>query len=99
MIDEIKANNEMSHGSRAKALLDNELLNEAFSALEVAYIERWRATHIDDERGREKLFIAVNVVGKVRAHLATIVANGHIAAKKLDELARDAERRKRFGIV
>ncbi|MEH2513921.1 hypothetical protein V1291_005275 [Nitrobacteraceae bacterium AZCC 1564] len=99
MIDELKANNEMSRGARAQALLDNELLNEAFTALEAAYIERWRATHIDDERGREKLFIAVNVVGKVRAHLAAIVANGHIAAKQLDELARDAERWKRLGIV
>ncbi|WP_424630726.1 hypothetical protein [Bradyrhizobium sp. SYSU BS000235] len=99
MIDEIKTNNEMSRGARAKTLLDNELLNEAFTALEAAYIERWRATHIDDERGREQLFIAVNVVGKVRAHLAGVVANGHVAAKQLDELARDAERRKRFGIV
>lgn len=62
-------------------------------------MERWRATHIDDERGREKLFIAVNVVGKVRTHLSTVIANGHVAAKQLDELARDAERRKRFGIV
>lgn len=99
MIDELKANNEMSRGARAKALLDNELLNEAFTVLEAAYIERWRATHIDDDRGREKLFIAVNVVGKVRAHLSGVVANGHVAAKQLDELARDAERRKRFGIV
>ena len=99
MIDELKANNEMSRGARARALLDNELLDEAFAALEAAYVERWRATHIDDERGREKLFIAVNVVGKVRAHLATITANGHIAAKQLDDLARDTERRKRFGIA
>ena len=63
MIDELKANNEMSRGARAKALLDNELLDAAFTALEAAYVERWRATLIDDERGREKLFIAVIVVG------------------------------------
>jgi hypothetical protein len=99
MIDELKANNEMSRGARAKALLDNELLDEAFTALEAAYVERWRATHIDDERGREKLFIAVNVVGKVRAHLSTVIANGNVAAKQLDDLARDTQRRKRFGIV
>lgn len=99
MIDEIKANNEMSRGARAKALLDNELLTEAFTILEAAYVERWRQTHIDDERGREKLFIAVNVVGKVKAHLSAIVGDGKIAAKQLDDLARDAERRKRFGIV
>lgn len=98
-MDELKANQDMSRGARAKALLESELLTEAFNALESAYIERWRATHIEDDRGREKLFIAVNVVGKVKAHLSTIVANGSVAAKQLDELAKDAERRKRFGIV
>jgi hypothetical protein len=99
MIDEIKANQDMSRGARAKSLLDNELLNEAFNALEAAYVERWRQTHIDDERGREKLFIAVNVVGKVKAHLSTIVANGSVAAKQLDDLAREAARKKLLGIV
>lgn len=98
MTDEIKLNQEQSRGARAKALLENELLTEAFAQLEAAYVERWRQTHIDDERGREKLFIAVNVVGKVKAHLGTIVANGSVAAKQLDELAA-MERRKKFGII
>ena len=99
MIDELKANNEMARGARAKALLESELLKEAFAALEAAYIERWRATHIDDEKGREKLFVAVNVIGKVKAHLTGIVANGSIAAKQLDEIAKEAARKKRLGII
>lgn len=99
MIDELKANQDITRGAQAKALLDSDLLKGAFVALETAYIERWRATHIDDDKGREKLFIAVNVVGKVRDHLAAIVSNGKFAAKQLDDLAKEAERKKLLGII
>lgn len=99
MIDELKANREVTRGAQAKALLESDLLKEAFSDLEKAYIERWQKSHIDDEKGREKLFLAVNIVGKVREHLSTVIANGHFAAKQLDDLAKETERKKRFGIV
>lgn len=99
MIDELKANQDISRGAQAQTLLDNDLLKGAFAQLEAAYIERWRATHIEDDKGREKLFIAVNVVGKVREHLVGIVSNGKIAAKLLDDLAKEAERKKLLGII
>lgn len=49
--------------------------------------------------GREKLFLAINIVGKVRAHFASIVASGKLAQAELKELALTAERRRRFGIL
>ena len=45
------------------------------------------------------LFLAINIVGKVRDHLTAIVTNGKLAQAELKELAQTAERRKRFGIV
>lgn len=99
MIDELKANQEITRGAQAKALLDSDLLKGAFAQLEAAYVQRWRETHIDDDKGREKLFIAVNVVGKVREHLVGIVSNGKFAAKQLDDLAKEAERKKILGII
>jgi hypothetical protein len=84
---------------RAQDLLDNELLSEAFKELEDSYASAWRATGIEDVAAREKLFIAINIVGKVRDHLTSIVTNGKLAQAELKELARTAERRKRFGIV
>jgi hypothetical protein len=47
--------------------------------------------------GREKLFLAINVVGKVRDSLNAIVANGKLAQAELKSLAETAERRKLFG--
>jgi len=72
---------------RAQELLDNELLSEAFRMLEDNYASAWRATVIDDVTGREKLFLAINILGKVRDHLKAIVANGKLAQAELRELA------------
>jgi hypothetical protein len=84
---------------RARELLENELLVEAFKTLEDNYASAWRSTALDDIQGREKLFLAINIVGKVRDHLGAAVANGRLAQAELAELARTAERRKRFGIL
>jgi hypothetical protein len=85
--------------ARAQKLLDDELLADAFTSLETAYIAAWRATTIEDISGREKLFLAINVVGKVRDHLNKVVSDGKLAAAELKQLAETAERKKRFGII
>jgi hypothetical protein len=72
-------------------------LTEAFTGLEAAYTAAWRASTIDDVAAREKLFLAINIVGKVRDHLTRIVMDGKLAAAELKALAETAERRKRYG--
>jgi len=99
MTDENKLDQAVAKGARAQDLLDNELLSEAFAGLENSYSSAWRATGIDDVVAREKLFLAINIVGKVRGHLIAIVTNGKLAQAELKEVAQAAERRKRFGIL
>jgi len=99
MPDETQLENAAGRGVRAERLLADELLAEAFKALEDAYTVAWRRTTIDDAAAREKLFLAVNIVGKVRDHLAAIVNNGKLAQAELKQLAETAERKKRFGIL
>ena len=99
MNDENRLDQATARAVRAQELLDNELLTEAFRGLEENYTAAWRASTIDDVAAREKLFLAINIVGKVRDHLAAIVANGKLAQAELKELAQTAERRRRFGIV
>jgi hypothetical protein len=99
MNDENRLDQAAIKALRAQELLDNELLGEAFDGLEDTYTAAWRATTIDDVAAREKLFLAINIVGKVRDHLAAIVADGKLAQAELKELAQVAERRKRFGIL
>jgi hypothetical protein len=99
MTDESKLNEAAAKALRAQDLLENELLTESFRRLEDSYTAAWRLTGIDDVAGREKLFLAINIVGKVRDHLAVMVTNGKLAAAELKELAQVAERRRRFGIL
>jgi hypothetical protein len=98
-MDEFKLGEIAAKAMRAQDLLDNELLSEAFKGLEDNYTAAWRATTIDDVAAREKLFLAINIVGKVRDHLAAIVTDGKLAQAELKELAMTAERRRRFGIL
>jgi len=97
-MDEIKLGEAAAKALRAQDLLGNELLAEAFKGLEESYTAAWRTTGIEDIGAREKLFLAINIVGKVRDHLTAIVTNGKLAQAELKELAQVAER-KRFGIL
>lgn len=99
MTDEFALHRATTKATRAQSLLDDEMLQEAFTSLESAYTAAWRATTIEDVSGREKLFLAINIVGKVRDHLTAVVSNGKLAAKELKDLADTAERKKRFGIL
>ncbi len=98
-MNEIKLGEAAAKAVRAQDLLDNELLSEAFKGLEDNYTAAWRATGIDDVAAREKLFLAINIVGKVRDHLTAIVTNGKLAQAELKDLVQTAERKKRFGIL
>lgn len=99
MTDELALQRAVNRAQQARDLLDNELLKDAFKSLEDAYTAAWRATTIEDVTGREKLFLAVNVIGKVRDHLSGIVSNGSVAEAEIKDLRETAERKKRFGLL
>ena len=99
MADEDALSEAAAKAARAQNLLANDLLAEAFKVLEDSYTAAWRATLIDDVSGREKLFLAINIVGKVRDHLISVVNNGKLAAAELRQLAETAERKRRFGTL
>jgi hypothetical protein len=80
-------------GARAKALIDDALLAEAFARLEADYVAAWRASPARDQDVRERLWQAVNVVGLVRDHLTRVLNDGKLAQRELDELAARQEGR------
>lgn len=94
MTDEIALARATQQAAQAQRLLDDDMLKAAFKTLEDTYQQAWRGTMIDDVSGREKLFLAINIVGKVRDHLQAAVSNGKLAARELKDLADTAERQK-----
>ena len=88
-----------SRAQWASELLQNELLKEAFETLQADYLKLWQHTKPSDVDGREKIFIAWHVVGKVQEHLHRVIDSGKLAQKELEELIMKQERTKRFGII
>ena len=56
-----------------------ERTEEAFATLKAEYVSAWEATSLRDADGRERLWQAVQIVGKVESHLKQLVANGRVA--------------------
>ena len=85
-------------GQKAKALLDNPLLKEAFESIEAELIEAWKTngasmTQPDDRmtrqlgpEGRERAWQSYQMLMKVKAHLERVVLNGKTAGTILADL-------------
>ena len=89
MTDEIKLNQDIARATQAEALLRNGLLQDAFTGLEMQFMDAWRLTQVRDTDARERLWQAVNVVGKVQDVLRVHVNNGKLAQRQLDAIAKN----------
>lgn len=77
----------IARGARAKELMDSELLKDIFARIEADCIAGWCATSARDTDARERLWVAVQVIGLVRDHLVIIANDGKLAQAELDRLA------------
>lgn len=75
-------------GQRAELLLNDDLLKEAFDTIEAEYIKAWVGSPPRDTEGRERVWQAVQIVGRVKTHLQSVAATGRLSAKELDDLAK-----------
>jgi predicted kinase len=97
--DESKLRQDAARARKADALLNDELLTEAFAKLKEGYLTQWEATTVEQQFLREKYWLAARMVGVVKDHLITVVANGKLASTELKRIEDEAERKKRFGIL
>lgn len=62
--------------------------SEAFSILTENYKLAWEATQPHQKDDRERLWQAVQIVGKVEAHLQHLIDEGKISAKEIETLTK-----------
>lgn len=91
MSDDLQA--DANKGARMETLLRDGLIIEAFAKLENEFIVAWKASHLRDDQGRERLWQAVQIVGKVPTMLQAVVSNGKLAQKQLDDITTLGERK------
>ena len=88
------AEHEIIRGRDAQALIQHPLLVEAFEAVESEVMELWKLSPERDRDGREKLWLSLKLLQKVRSQLESVIQTGQVAevtlAQRLGQRLRDA---------
>ena len=81
-----KLETQIRQGKRAQVLLNDPLLKQAFEDLLETYKEQIFNTNFADDEKRRSLWMAYNMLNKIRGHLQTIMESGKLAQKDLELL-------------
>lgn len=88
-----KTETEIARGERAKQLLEDPLLSEAFALIELEYLKAWQNSPARDVEGREALFLSIKNLEKVRGHLSQVMDSGTLAKLSLAQRAGQSLKR------
>ena len=91
MDDEILLRMRVAKASRAKEILDNEVFQESFEQIKQEYITAWTNTPARDSEGREKLYLMIKTLEKVKLQLEATMEDGKIANSTLQHLLNRAK--------
>ena len=78
--------------NRAKEVLENPAFQEAFSAIENEVIEQWKTSPARAEADREKLWVYLSMLNKLKAHLETTLQTGKLAQLEVEHRQTLAQR-------
>jgi hypothetical protein len=73
----------LSQGNLAREVLENEVFNSAFDAIEQEIIEQWKSAPVRDEEGREKLYLMLKMGQKFKLALQSTMETGKLAQAEL----------------
>ena len=64
---------------RARSLIDDPLLNEAFDTLKEDLMNRWNHSGSTDLEARESIWLAMRLLDRIHGHINSIIESGHMA--------------------
>ena len=77
-----------ARATRAKLLIEDELLKEAFAYLEKLYFDQWLKSLPEETDKREKFHAAATVLTAVQGHLRNVISDGRLADYHIAELGK-----------
>jgi hypothetical protein len=77
-----------ARAAAAKRLAEDPMLIEALANIRQAAIKTWESTPVAADREREFAWLTVKVVNRIEAELQSIIANGLIAARRVQAPVR-----------
>lgn len=75
----------ISGGYEAQEILSSPAYVEAFEQIEQEYTQAWMNSPARDEAAREKLYLMLKLLHKVKGHLALKITDGKMAQVTLDD--------------
>ena len=84
---------DVDRGRRAKELLENELFNEAWINIRTGLVAVWEATNTLDAETRERCFLSVKLLDRLKAEFVRVLQGGKLAALEIVELERERARK------
>lgn len=89
--DEFTHRKALERASRAKALAEDPLLQEAFASLENEMMAVWAGSRMDATAERERVWVLMKAIARFKHHLATVISDGKVSNAVLnDMLGRNA---------
>ena len=64
---------------RARELVNDPLLKEAFDVLKEDLMNRWNHSGSTDLQARESIWLAMRLLDRIHGHINSIVETGHMA--------------------
>ena len=64
---------------RAQALVNDELLTEAFDTLRTELMDRWENSASTEVEARESIWLGLQLLARVRRHIHSIIETGEMA--------------------
>jgi len=75
-------------GDRAKAFLEDEMIQEAFQEIENSYIRAWAQTAPHEFKARENFYSALQILGDFTRHFHKVLQDGKMAKAEIEALAK-----------
>ena len=63
-------------GARAKEIIESDVFQDAFTAIETEVIDQWKNSPARDEAGRQNLWQYLKLLEKLRAYLQSTMETG-----------------------
>lgn len=84
--------NSVSRGARAKRILEDDMVVEAFEAIEKTIVEGWKESRAGDAKGRENAYLLHKILGQFKGEFERIVRDGEAAETALGRLKQKIRR-------
>jgi hypothetical protein len=96
MTDDSRLRQQQARGHRAKRILEDDLVIEAFEKIETVVTEAWQNSPADAEKERYNAYLMHRLLKQFKEHFRQIVVTGDHAGKELLRLKEPSKLRKIF---